>query len=290
MKNPLVGLTHVPPRPYALRRDLLRSFVRYGRYGKDFYRYIVRPIDAQSPCADSIFPIRALAPIHTSIHTSTLRQNSSKDATPPLPPKIVSRVRAQNPLANLRVTFGPSGLAIPLLKKRVPSRPPAPPSSSPYLSRSIARDQPDPGSPDAEISNSKFFDLNQIQGSSGHATLFLTARMRQNRRPSALRLDKGEFKMSVTEKLFLASILALSIAAPVQAQSPTQGDYYAPGPTVVVHPTQGQLKQNEQGDYYVGDKMILNKRRAEALKTCTHNKAFDSDSYVACMARLGEAP
>jgi hypothetical protein len=103
-------------------------------------------------------------------------------------------------------------------------------------------------------------------------------------------IDKGEFKMSVTKKLFLASILALSIAAPVQAQSPTQGDYYAPGPTVVVHPSQGQLKQNEQGDYYVGDKMILNKRRAEALKTCTHNKAFDSDSYVACMARLGEAP
>ena len=96
--------------------------------------------------------------------------------------------------------------------------------------------------------------------------------------------------MSVTEKLFLASILALSIAGPVRAQSPTQGDYYAPGPTTVVHPTQGQLKLNEQGDYYVGDKMILNKRRAEALKTCTHNKAFDSDSYVACMARLGEAP
>ena len=97
MKNPLVGRTHVPPRPYALRRDLLRSFVRYGRYGKDFYRYIVRPIDAQSPCADSIFPIRALAPIHTSIHTSTLRQNSSKDATPPPPPKIVSRVRRKTP-------------------------------------------------------------------------------------------------------------------------------------------------------------------------------------------------
>jgi len=96
--------------------------------------------------------------------------------------------------------------------------------------------------------------------------------------------------MSVTEKLFLASILALSIAAPVQAQSPTQGDYYAPGPTIVVHPTEGQLKLNEQGDYYVGSKMILNKARAEALKTCTHNIAFQSDRYVACMAKLGQAP
>jgi hypothetical protein len=89
---------------------------------------------------------------------------------------------------------------------------------------------------------------------------------------------------------FLASVLAMSIAAPVQAQSPTQGDYYAPGPTTVVHPTQGQLKLNEQGDYYVGDKMILNKRRAEALKKCTHNIAFESDRYVACMAKEGEAP
>jgi hypothetical protein len=96
--------------------------------------------------------------------------------------------------------------------------------------------------------------------------------------------------MNITEKLFLASILALSIVGPVQAQSPTQGDYYAPGPTVVVHPTQGQLKLNEQGDYYVGDKMVLNKRRAEALKKCTHNIAFESDRYVKCMAAEGQAP
>ena len=52
----------------------------------------------------------------------------------------------------------------------------------------------------------------------------------------------------------------------MQAQSPTQGDYYAPGPTTVVHASPGQLKLNEQGDYYVGDKMILNKQRMEALK------------------------
>ena len=96
--------------------------------------------------------------------------------------------------------------------------------------------------------------------------------------------------MNITEKFFLASILALSIAAPARAQSPTQGDYYAPGPTTVVPATQGQLKRNEQGDYYVGEKMILNKRRAEALKTCTHNIAFESDRYVACMAKEGQAP
>jgi len=96
--------------------------------------------------------------------------------------------------------------------------------------------------------------------------------------------------MNVAEKLFLASILALSITGPAQAQSPTQGDYYAPGPTVVVPATQGQLKRNEQGDYYVGGQMILNKRRAEALQKCTHLKAFESDSYVACMQREGQAP
>jgi hypothetical protein len=94
--------------------------------------------------------------------------------------------------------------------------------------------------------------------------------------------------MNATGKLLLAPFLALSFAWPVQAQP--GGDYYAPGPTTVVHPTEGQLQRNEQGDYYVGNTMILNKRRAEALKKCTHNMAFDSDSYVACMAREGEAP
>ena len=96
--------------------------------------------------------------------------------------------------------------------------------------------------------------------------------------------------MNITEKLFLASVLALWIAGPVQAQSPTQGDYYAPGPTTVVRGTSGQLKLNAQGDYYVGDKMILNKSRAEALKKCTHMIAFESDRYVACMAKEGQAP
>ena len=71
--------------------------------------------------------------------------------------------------------------------------------------------------------------------------------------------------MHVIRDSSLAIILAVSIAGPVQAQGPTGGDYYAPGPTTVVHPTAGQLKLNEQGDYYVGDKMILNKHRMEAL-------------------------
>lgn len=96
--------------------------------------------------------------------------------------------------------------------------------------------------------------------------------------------------MTMTAKLFSASIVALLMAGPVQAQGPTGGDYYAPGPTTVVHATPGQLKQNAQGDFYVGEKMILNKSRMEALKKCTHNQAFESDRYVACMAKEGQAP
>ena len=96
--------------------------------------------------------------------------------------------------------------------------------------------------------------------------------------------------MNVSEKLFLAAILALSFAWPVQAQSPTQGDYYAPGPTTVVPAAKGTLKSNAQGDYYVGDKMILNSRRMAALRDCARGEKFDSDAYVACMARHGEAP
>ncbi len=96
--------------------------------------------------------------------------------------------------------------------------------------------------------------------------------------------------MNITGKLLLASILTLSVMAPVQAQNPTQGDYYAPGPTTVVHATVGQLKLNEQGDYYVGEKMIASKHRIAAVKTCTNGIKFDSDRYVACMSKAGEAP
>jgi hypothetical protein len=96
--------------------------------------------------------------------------------------------------------------------------------------------------------------------------------------------------MNVSEKLFLGAILTLSLAWPLQAQSQPQGDYYAPGPTTVVPATKGQLRRNEQGDYYVGDQMILNSRRMAALRDCAVGTQFDSDSYVACMARHGEAP
>jgi hypothetical protein len=96
--------------------------------------------------------------------------------------------------------------------------------------------------------------------------------------------------MNVTEKLFFASILALSIAGPVQAQSATQGDYYVPGPTTPVRASAAELKRNQQGDYYVGDKTILNARRMAALKKCTDGIKFDSDRYVACMSKAGEAP
>ena len=96
--------------------------------------------------------------------------------------------------------------------------------------------------------------------------------------------------MKIIRDSSLATILALSILGPVQAQSPTQGDYYAPGPTTSIRASAGELKRNQQGDYYVGDKTILNTHRMAALKKCTHNMAFDSDRYVACMSKEGEAP
>ena len=96
--------------------------------------------------------------------------------------------------------------------------------------------------------------------------------------------------MKMTAKLSLAALLVLSIAAPVRAQSPTQGDYYAPGPTMPVQANADQLKRNEQGDYYVGNMTILSARRMAALKKCTNGIAFDSDHYIACMSAEGESP
>src|SRR5260370_39301190 len=99
-----------------------------------------------------------------------------------------------------------------------------------------------------------------------------------------------EMEMNIIRDTSLAIILALSFAAPVQAQDPKQGDYYAPGPTTPIRGTAAELKRNQQGDYYVGDKTILNAHRMEALKKCTHNIAFESDRYVACMSKESEAP
>jgi hypothetical protein len=110
--------------------------------------------------------------------------------------------------------------------------------------------------------------------------------------PAAVCFDqqKRRLTMRVTESLFVASFLALAMTVPVQAQSPTQGDYYAPGPATTVHGSAADLKKNAQGDYYVGDKMILNGKRSAAIKKCTDGIRFDSDRYVACMAKQGEAP
>ena len=96
--------------------------------------------------------------------------------------------------------------------------------------------------------------------------------------------------MNIIRDSSFAIILALSIAAPVLAQDPKQGDYYAPGPTIPIHATAAELKRSQQGDYYVGDKTILNARRMAALKKCTDGIKFDSDNYVACMSKEGVAP
>jgi hypothetical protein len=110
--------------------------------------------------------------------------------------------------------------------------------------------------------------------------------------PSAISetINKGEFKVTTIRKLCLGSILLLSIAAPVQAQNPKQGDYYAPGPATPIHLSPGQEMKLKDGDYYAGDTMILNHARAAALKKCTEGKKFAGDKYVACMTAAGEAP
>ena len=95
--------------------------------------------------------------------------------------------------------------------------------------------------------------------------------------------------MHIAAGISLAA-LAVLFAAPVQAQTPTPGDYYAPGPTTAVHATAAELKRNSAGDYYVGDKTILNARRMAAIKKCTDGIKFDSDRYVSCMSKEGESP
>ena len=96
--------------------------------------------------------------------------------------------------------------------------------------------------------------------------------------------------MNVTKKLFLASILALSIAPPVQAQNPTQGDYYPFQPTPSQQVTPQQEQKIKQGDYYVAHVTPPSMRRLNAVKTCTDGIKFDSDRYVQCMLNEGENP
>ena len=94
----------------------------------------------------------------------------------------------------------------------------------------------------------------------------------------------------VLRTLCLGSILLLSIAAPVQAQNPKQGDYYTPTQTTPQELTPAQLRKTEEGDYYVADKMVLHHHRGAALATCTDGLKFASDRYVTCMLREGENP
>jgi hypothetical protein len=55
--------------------------------------------------------------------------------------------------------------------------------------------------------------------------------------------------MQMIAKLSLASVLVLLVGAPVQAQNPKQGDYYAPTQTPSQQTSPGQGQQS-QGDYY----------------------------------------
>jgi len=102
--------------------------------------------------------------------------------------------------------------------------------------------------------------------------------------------NKREFEMFMSRNFFLASIVTLSIGAPAYAQDPTQGDYYAPGPTTPVHLSPGQKALIKDGDYYAGETMVLGHKRMAALKKCTDGIKFASDRYVKCMASQGESP
>jgi hypothetical protein len=99
--------------------------------------------------------------------------------------------------------------------------------------------------------------------------IFLTARTRQHPTAIGVTMSKGEIKLNVTEKLFLASILALSIAGPVQAQNPTQGDYYPfrPTPSQQVSPQQEQ--KIKQGDYYLAHVSPPSMHRLDAVGRCS---------------------
>jgi len=92
------------------------------------------------------------------------------------------------------------------------------------------------------------------------------------------------------EKFFLASAFVLFIAGPLQAQSPTQGDYYQfqATPSQQVSPQQEQ--RIKQGDYYVAHVTAPSMRRLDAVKKCTEGIPFESDRYVQCMLNEGEAP
>jgi hypothetical protein len=96
--------------------------------------------------------------------------------------------------------------------------------------------------------------------------------------------------MKAIKKFFITSALASSIAAPVQAQDPKQGDYYIPTQTTAQELTPAQLRQTQEGDYYVDQKMVLHHHRIAALTKCTDGIKFASDRYITCMLKEGENP
>jgi len=96
--------------------------------------------------------------------------------------------------------------------------------------------------------------------------------------------------MNIVRNLCLASIFALSIAAPVQAQNPKLGDYYTFHPTTAQQVSPQQEQRIKQGDYYVAHVTPPSMRRLDAVRTCTDGIKFDSDRYVSCMLKEGENP
>ena len=99
--------------------------------------------------------------------------------------------------------------------------------------------------------------------------------------------------MVIANRVLVALVVGLfgaAFSSQGMAQNPQEGDYYVPGPTTPIHLTAGQMKKTQEGDYYAGEKQLLNHKRIAALKMCTDGIKFDSDRYVSCMAKQGEAP
>lgn len=73
--------------------------------------------------------------------------------------------------------------------------------------------------------------------------------------------------MTIITKLSVATVIVLSVAAPVAAQTPAhEGDYYAPDKTIVQQPNAAQLQQDKQGDYYAPSKTIVQDPSAAQLQ------------------------
>ena len=49
-------------------------------------------------------------------------------------------------------------------------------------------------------------------------------------------------------------------------------------------------KKNQEGDYYVGEKMVVNHKRMRPLRSVPTGSSLIPDRYVSCMAKEGQAP